>query len=128
MLRPSRKLTEWIFAWFPPLLWGGMIFFFSAQSGLPSPDDYLLDFIFKKSAHMFVFFVLYLLVWRATQQSMRPQTVFLRWFVPLLICLSYAALDELHQSITPGRSATLRDVGYDTLGMLVASTWWYRYI
>ncbi|MBP7876318.1 VanZ family protein, partial [Candidatus Woesebacteria bacterium] len=95
--------------------------------GLPGPDDYLLDFIFKKCAHIFVFAVLYVLVWRASQLSLKPQTTRLKWLVPFLICLLYAGLDELHQSFTPGRSATLRDVGYDSLGMLAASLWWYRY-
>lgn len=118
----------WILAWLPPLLWAGLIFLFSSQSGLPSPDDYLLDFIFKKTAHMFVFAVLYVLVWRAVQKSLRPQTVQADWLIPLFICLGYAMLDELHQSFTPGRSATLRDVGYDALGMLISSIWWYRYL
>lgn len=123
-----KQLGTWVVAWLPPLFWGLLIFWFSSQSGLPSPDDFLLDFIFKKMAHMFVFAVLYLLVWQAVQRSFRPKTVFQGWGIPLLICLSYAALDELHQSMTPGRSATLRDVGYDTLGMMLAATWWYRYI
>ena len=127
MLSPSKKLTIWILAWLPPILWGGLIFFFSAQSGLPSPDDYLLDFIFKKSAHMFVFAVFYVLVWRAVQLSLKPKTVTGGWLIPFVICLSYAALDEFHQSITPGRNATIRDVGYDTLGMIIAGVWWYRY-
>jgi VanZ family protein len=105
-----------------------LIFFFSAQSGLPSPDDYLLDFIFKKSAHMFVFAVFYILVWRGVQRSVQPQTQTAGWLLPMIICLSYAALDELHQSLTPGRSATIRDVGYDALGMIIAAIWWYRYI
>lgn len=77
---------------------------------------------------MFVFAVLYVLVWQAVQLSLKPRGVIRGWFIPLLICLSYAALDEFHQSITPGRSATLRDVGYDTLGMFIAGLWWYRYI
>lgn len=118
----------WILAWLPPLLWGSLIFFFSAQSGLPSPDDYLLDFIFKKTAHMFVFAVFYILVWRAVQRSLQPKSQPVEWLLPMIICLSYAVLDEFHQSMTPGRSATLRDVGYDTLGMLIAYLWWYRYI
>lgn len=123
-----KKTLFFLLAWVPPLLWGGVIFWFSAQSGLPSPDDYLLDFIFKKTAHMFVFAVLYLLVWQSVARSLKPKGTFAGFIIPLIICLCYAALDEFHQSVTPGRSATLRDVGYDTLGMLVAASWWYRYI
>ncbi len=87
-----------------------------------------MDFVFKKCAHIFVFAVLYLLVWHAVHQTRDSKVVATNWLLPFLICLLYAALDELHQSITPGRSATLRDVGYDSLGMAIASLWWYRYI
>ena len=59
--------------------------------------------------------------------SLRPHGVRFGWLLPLIICLGYAGLDELHQSLTPGRYATIRDVGYDLLGMIIASAWWYRY-
>jgi VanZ family protein len=31
--------------------------------------------------------------------------------------LAFAGVDELHQSVVPGRSATLRDLGFDALGI-----------
>lgn len=105
-----------------------MIFLFSAQPGLPSPDDVALDFIFKKSAHMFVFGVLYILIWRALQLTWFEQPSKKLSLFAFAICLCYAMADEFHQSLTPGRSPTLRDVGYDTLGMLGGWLWINRYI
>jgi VanZ family protein len=105
-----------------------MIFLFSSQPSLPSPDDIVVDFIFKKSAHIFVYAVLYVLVWFAVLKSFRIKHPQGQWLLPLAITILYAAADEFHQSLTPGRSPTLRDVGYDSLGMLIAWAWLYRYI
>jgi VanZ family protein len=128
MLKIRQVALRWILPWIPPLLWGGIIFLFSSQPSLPSPDDIVLDFIIKKMAHIFVFGVFYVLVWVAVQQSFRLQHRQGRWLLPFIICILYAAVDEFHQSLTPGRSPTLRDVGYDSLGMLIAWSWLYRYV
>lgn len=97
----------------PVLTWCGFIFLLSSQSNLPGASTAVLDFIFKKSAHMFVYAVLYWLIYRAINAD-REKPIYL---IPLLLCLLYAATDELHQSLTPGRTATFRDIGYDVLGM-----------
>ncbi len=34
-----------------------------------------------------------------------------------MICVGYAGLDEYHQSFTVGRTATIRDVGIDSIGI-----------
>ena len=34
-----------------------------------------------------------------------------------IICVGYAGLDEYHQSFTVGRTATIRDVGIDSIGI-----------
>ncbi len=106
---------RFILYYLPIILWCGVIFFLSSQSKLPGPDTFVLDFLFKKSAHMFVYGVLYWLLFRAVNVE-RQEKIFL---LPLLFCLLYAVTDEVHQSLTPGRTPTLRDIGYDFLGMSV---------
>lgn len=101
-------------AFLPSLIWAGVIFIFSAQQVLPSLHLSTLDFLFKKSAHMFVYGVLYWLVYRGLSQVDTPSSQ--KWWIAMIICLIYAASDEFHQSLVSGRSATLRDVGYDFLG------------
>ncbi len=109
-------------------MWASLIFFLSHQSTLPSPDVFQLDFLFKKTAHMVVYAVLYLLLWRATWLIIHPGHTKIQWTAPLILTFVYAMADELHQSLVPGRSPTIRDLGYDSLGMIVAMLWWYRYI
>lgn len=114
----------------PPILWAVVIFIFSSQPTLPSFQLSIIDFIFKKSAHIFVYFTLYLLTWRALrllQPHLPPQHPRI-WLVAALLCLLYALTDEYHQSLVAYRTATLQDIGYDMTGVLLAFLWRYRYI
>jgi len=90
-----------------------VIFTFSSQPDLPSNQIDLLDFIFKKSAHMIEFGVLVFLLSRAYQFT-RPASSF-------LIALSYAFTDEIHQLFVPGRGGKVSDVFIDLLGIIIAT-------
>ncbi|MBP7842613.1 VanZ family protein [Candidatus Woesebacteria bacterium] len=122
---PLQKI---IVAYLPPVLWAALIFTFSSQSILPGFEESVHNFIFKKLAHITVYLVLYLLVVHAvisTISEKRPKTILL---LPIFICLIYAISDEFHQSLVPGRYATLRDIGYDSLGIGIAFLKKYGYI
>ena len=78
-----------------------------------------MDFLFKKLAHMFVYAVLYYLLFWAYQKTHAQEKITAKHYLwPLIMALLYAVTDELHQSTVSGRHATLRDIGYDSLGML----------
>lgn len=114
----KNSIVRFCKAWLPPLLWAGFIFFLSSQSSLPKLEETLFDYVFKKSAHIFVYAVLYALVWRAirfySEQKHRAITLIL----PLAITILYAISDEFHQSTVVGRTASIKDVGYDFLGAI----------
>lgn len=77
----------------------------------------LLTFLTRKAAHIFVYFVLGLLVYnllRTYGMSAKKTIVF-----SILIVLSYASFDEIHQLFIPGRSGELRDVLIDTMAASV---------
>ena len=105
--------------WLPPVLWMGMIFFLSAQPTLPHHPDNLFDLILKKAGHAVEYGILAFLLWRALSQGQgtlsRSALV-----TAFLISVLYAASDEYHQTFVPGRKGTLVDVGFDTVGALVA--------
>lgn len=104
-------------AWLPALAWAGLIFAFSAQANLTFFPDQGLDFVVGKLGHMAIFGVLALLLWRAlagTTTLRRP------WAWALALTVPYAITDELHQAFVPGRNASLRDVGIDAAGALIA--------
>lgn len=117
---------KYLTAFLPATIWAVIIFLFSAQRMLPSLSLSLLDFLLKKTAHMFVYAVLYFLVYRGLNQIQINKSKI--WWQTLLIGLIYAASDEFHQSMTPGRTATLRDVGFDFLGMSLIILKKFKYV
>lgn len=128
MTNSVSLLKTWFWAYLPPIAWAVLIFFLSAQSVLAGLEVSTLDFLFKKSAHMFVYAVLYLLLHRAVRLTFPKANGWVLLLAPLVICLGYAISDEYHQSLVPGRQPSPRDVGYDTLGMTIAILKQYGYI
>ncbi len=109
---------NYLLAYSLPALWAGVIFFLSNQEVLPGFTVSLYDFVFKKAAHMFVYAVLYILLFRAYQKTNHGKFTKKHYFFPILISFVYALSDELHQSLIPGRHPTFRDAGYDMLGVI----------
>ena len=97
--------------WGPVIIWAALIFTLSAQPTLPSATQFAFDFIFKKSAHIFVYAVLYFLIARALG---KPTLKHLS--LAFLLCFIYAVSDEFHQSFVPGRSPRITDLGFDSIG------------
>ena len=85
------------------------------------------DFAFRKLAHIFEFFVLCWLLFRAlsrTERLAKENKVKLLWLAAL-ISIAYAASDEWHQGFVQGRHPALKDLGFDSLGVLIAA--WLKY-
>ena len=91
---------------------------FSATS-LPAPDLPSIG-ISDKIAHLSAFFCLSVLL-TLTLIFQRKSKLFFynNYLAALVICLIYAAIDELHQILIPGRSAELLDWIADGGGALL---------
>lgn len=75
-----------------------------------------IEFFLRKFAH-FMSFLLLAYAWTYGLKS-RLKEKWLLWIIVLLLCVSYAALDEFHQSLTPQRTPLLEDVLLDSTGAL----------
>lgn len=108
--------------WLPALVWMGVIFGFSALPINHEAQFSWPDFIFKKTAHVAEYAILYFLVHRAwsNQGKLASTKIFI---LSLVFGVFYAMTDEWHQTLTPGREGRLKDVGFDTLGMLLMLTY-----
>lgn len=79
-----------------------------------------IHFLIRKVAHFTEYAVLGLLSARAFKSSAN-QFIERHWFqVALLLNVSYALLDEFHQSFVPSRAASLYDSAIDVAGGLTA--------
>ena len=101
------------FKYLPAILWMCLIFLFSSRPDLPSNKIYVVDFIFKKTAHVLEYSILFLL-WYWALGRKNPVKAF-------LISICYAFTDEIHQLFVPGRTGLLRDVAIDSVGMIILS-------
>jgi len=102
--------------WAPVVIWAGLIFFFSSipdlESGLKE------DFILRKIAHIFEYFILTLLLFRAFKGSLAMNLDRL-YIYPAALALLYAISDEFHQFFVDGRYCSLNDVMIDSIGIVI---------
>lgn len=105
----SQKYLRYL----PVILWMVVIFIFSSFPDLPSNKIDILNFTIKKTAHVLEYTILFLFWYRALGKK-NP-------IYALMLSLAYAFTDEIHQLFVPGRTGRLRDVGIDTIGMIVFS-------
>ena len=115
IMKRKEKLKRWLMV----LGWAGVIFGFSSMSINKQVDFNWWDFVIKKTAHMIEYAVLYFLVHRAlseNQEKINKKVL----IYSLILCLIYAFSDEWHQTFVAGREGTLRDVGFDSIGMLLS--------
>lgn len=103
--------------WFPVLIWAMLIFYFSSIPALCTPLG-VWDFILRKTAHFFEFFILTFFLYRAFKGTFDLKMFYLIFWAAGLSFL-YAVSDELHQSFVPMRYPSFRDVIIDSLGILL---------
>jgi VanZ family protein len=101
--------------WLPPLVWMAIIFTLSAQPG----GGHLgaAEVVLRKLAHVTEYLVLTLLLLRALRRSGIAAAL----PIALAAALLFAISDEWHQSFVPGRTATVRDVAVDGIGIALAA-------
>lgn len=80
--------------------------------GLPSEQAAMLNVGFRKLVHLAAFGLLSVLIYNSFEKK--------RFLLAWLITTFYAATDEIHQSFVPDRTASVFDVGLDSLGALIA--------
>jgi VanZ family protein len=103
------------------VLWWLAIFTVSSLPNLQPPGAFQGR---DKLAHAVEYSVFGYLLGSAFWESPRPRTR-RRLVFALLVGIAYGSVDELYQSLVPGRVTSLADLGADSVGILlgVASAW-----
>jgi hypothetical protein len=112
------RLFKTLKLWAPPVIWAFVIFAFSSYPSTRTSGFFWQEFIIKKTAHVVEYAVFTALLYRAFKESgvkKRNAGLF-----SILIAILYAGSDEFHQSFTPGREPTIRDIFFDTIGSVLA--------
>ncbi len=115
---PKIPLIKLFSLYFPVLFWCTVIFLFSSMptNKVGAPFN-LPDFILKKSAHISEYSILAILFFRALYQTIPYKNIQKIFQFSFIFSFLYALSDEYHQSFVYGRTATLRDILIDGLGI-----------
>ncbi len=98
----------------PALLFAAAIFI---MSSIPGDDLPPMPFIsFDKIVHALEFGLLGMLLYRAFRF---PRPVWRPYVMTLAVGIPYAALDELHQRLVPGRYCSMWDFVMDAAGLVL---------
>lgn len=121
------------------VFWMLLIFYFSNQPSVSSNNsssfivDYIdyffnifninislsnynfINFVIRKLAHVFLFFVLFLLSYNMFKKfNLKNKIIY-----SLIFSVFYAVTDEFHQLFVVGRSCELKDIFIDSLGIFI---------
>ncbi|MDP3998292.1 MAG: VanZ family protein, partial [bacterium] len=108
----EKKAIRVLYLWLPVIFWAALIFYGSSLLPIRTGVQYWPDFFLKKTFHVFEYFTLYLLAWRALKSNFSKRF----FLITFLFLLAYAISDEFHQSLVPGREPKIRDVIIDAAG------------
>ncbi|MFS0644661.1 VanZ family protein [Siminovitchia sp. 179-K 8D1 HS] len=91
---------------------GSTRFLFERFLHLSPEQASVFNLLFRKMVHLTAFGLLAVLFYH----GLRKRKFFMSWFLATV----YAASDELHQLYVPDRTASIWDVGIDSLGAILA--------
>ncbi len=146
-LRPPRA-PAWLRAWWPAVVWAGLIFtmstdtFSAEHTGsilepilrwlIPSLTDQqflAIHFFIRKSAHFTEYLIFCLLLYRGFRGVRHGWRW--TWGLAALLCAAgYSVLDEIHQAFVASRTASAYDSLLDSIGAFAAFgvMWaWFRW-
>jgi len=111
---------------FPVIVYAGLIFFASSFSVVPFdlPDFSLKD----KLVHFIEFAIFGALLWRSANRWKLSLTRIKLLIIALIIGSIYAAFDEFHQFLVPGRNSDFADWIADAIGLAVGIVVAYIFI
>jgi len=158
--RPAPQLTEmqprlrkllipaWLRAWWPAVVWAGVIFTFSTDTFSSDHTATVLSFLVKwlfphlsphqfnfihhvirKCAHFTEYFIFCLLLFRGFRGDRKGW----RWtwaIAALSVAAGYSIMDEIHQAFVASRTASPYDSLLDSAGAFVAAAalyLWFRF-
>ncbi len=109
-------MKKCMFYWLPPILWMTLIFLMSSRQRIGVSEEFIVNFIVFKFLHIVEYAFLYFLFLRAFRKYLSKKTK-RAYLYAAIATLLFAISDELHQTFTPTRQGSPRDIGIDAIGI-----------
>ncbi len=116
------EVKKFLKLWLPVIAYAMLIFYFSSLEG-PFETKFKIANI-DKLIHLLEYLVFGFLLMRAIRLSGAKISVKVAILMTFLIGFLYGVTDELHQSVVPGRFATVSDSIFDSIGSLAGAIIW----
>ncbi len=116
----AMKAVEFFRLWAPVIVWMAIIFLLSSRQRIEISSEHVVNFVFFKALHMIEYAVLFLLSYRAVNNTLKRKNAVNPFILAIVLTMAYAISDELHQSFVPTREGKARDVIIDALGAILA--------
>lgn len=110
--------------WLPVIAWAAVISYMSSLSGDNLPDMGIVGA--DKFAHFSEYLVLGMLLTRAIFGQAPKISLSRALLLSIIISVLYAAVDEWHQTLIPGRQADVLDFAADIAGIILGSMLYLR--
>ena len=115
-----KKLWFFLLYWLPPISLMTIIFFLSSRQSISVGKSYEVNFVTFKSMHILEYALMFFLLFRAYYRTFTKKNKSILFFLAIITTLIYAAFDEFHQTFVPTRSGAIRDIGIDSIGILLS--------
>ncbi len=122
------KLKIFIFYWVPAFCLMGVIFALSSRQRINVSESYAVNFSLFKTLHVLEYALLYFLLFRAFLKSLHKEKKKNAYLFAVIVSVLYAISDELHQTLTPTREGSPRDILIDTIGIYLMFQYTKNYL
>lgn len=113
------RIHNFLSAWGPAIALMVIIFFLSSRQRVSVSDVYTINFIVFKSLHVIEYAILYFLMLRGFYRTLSHKNMKKIYLYAAICTLLYAVSDELHQTVVPTRTGSVRDIFIDSIGILL---------
>lgn len=123
-----KHLKIFVLYWVPAFAVMVIIFILSSRQRINVSDSKTVNFSIFKTLHMVEYAFLYFILFRAFRKTLSKKNQSKSFIFAMVISILYAVSDEIHQSFTPTREPTLRDVTFDAIGIYLMFQYTKNYL
>ena len=123
-----KKLKIFTLYWLPVFIVMAIIFMLSSRQSINVSPTKAVNFSIFKTLHILEFAFLYFVLFRAFRKSLKKQNQGKSYIYALIASLVYAVSDEIHQSFTPTREPSIRDITFDAIGIYLMFQYTKNYL